>query len=461
LSSSTGFTTGVPGLDRLLGALEPPYTLLVAGHPGAGKTTLATTICYSNAVRGRRCLYLTFYEDRAKYFRFMRRLGLDLESVESRGLFKFVRLPQTLDVEAVVGELNRMLAEGFEVVVVDSITTLLEPVAGNAERRAWLLNYFYQLPTAINGLLVLLAELPFGEERLGLGSVEFVADAIVVLKHRVEEGFLTRLVEVRKARGAPIHVAETYFTIAEGTGLQVFTPPVLEEPPAEEEEVPALGLPGGAAKFRRGLVVNAFYPPEPGAGLNTLLVVLAFAVRGGMRALVVSYIHSARVLREAVIRRLAEYGLPAEKVGRLLDRHVEFVALNPFAHSLTQLVARELTIIEQRKPDIVVFWGVHIPTYASRATELKELFNELAYLKSRGIAVVRAGPCLDESVCDTEVSISDVTYRIVREFGEDGSAQTRLYVYERFKKPRVFPGAVAEEALRESIEVLREYAERL
>jgi len=40
-----------------------------------------------------------------------------------------------------------------------------------------------------------------------------------------------------------------------------------------------------------------------------------------MRALVVSYTHSARVLREAVARRLAECGLPAEKVGRLLERY--------------------------------------------------------------------------------------------------------------------------------------------
>jgi len=461
LGTPAGFTTGVPGLDRLLGVLEPPYTLLVAGHPGAGKTTLATTICYSNAVRGRRCLYLTFYEDRAKYFRFMRRLGLDLESVESRGLFKFVRLPQTLDVEAVVGELNRMLAEGFEVVVVDSITTLLEPVAGNAERRAWLLNYFYQLPTAINGLLVLVAELPFGEERLGLGSVEFVVDAIVVLKHRVEEGFLTRLVEVRKARGAPIHVAETYFTITEGVGLQVFTPPVLEEPPSEEGGALVPEVPGEAMKFRRGLAVNAFYPPEPGAGLDALLEVLTFAAKGGMRVLVVSYTHSAQILHEAVARRLTEYGLPAEKVGKLLERHMEFVALNPFAHSLTQLVARELTIIEQRKPDIVVFWGVHIPTYTNRVVGFKELFNELAYLKSRGMTVVRVGPCIDESVCDTEASISDVTYRFVREFGRDGSVETRLYVYERFKKPRVFPGTVAEEVVKRCLEILREYIERL
>jgi len=264
MGSAEGLTTGIPGLDSLVGRVEPPYTLLVAGHPGSGKTTLATTVCYANALRGRRCLYLTFYEDRDKYFRFMKRLGLDLESAESRGLFRFVRLPQTLDVEAVVSEVNKMLTEGFEVVVVDSITALMEPLAGSAERRAWLLNYFYQLPIAMNGLLILVAELPFGEERLGLGSVEFVADAIVVLKHRVEDGFLTRLVEVRKARGAPIHVAETYFTIAEGAGIVVFAPPVLADLPPEGGELVASEELKEFTRLRRGFVVNFLYPRSPG-----------------------------------------------------------------------------------------------------------------------------------------------------------------------------------------------------
>jgi circadian clock protein KaiC len=87
MKSVVRFTTGIPGLDVLLGEIAAPYTLLIAGHPGAGKTTVATTICYANALRGRKCLYMSFYEDREKYYRFMKHLGIDLEAVEAKGLY--------------------------------------------------------------------------------------------------------------------------------------------------------------------------------------------------------------------------------------------------------------------------------------------------------------------------------------------------------------------------------------
>jgi len=189
--------------------------------------------------------------------------------------------------------------------------------------------------------------------------------------------------------------------------------------------------------------------------------VLAVAARNGMRALVVSYTHPAPVLREVVERRLSEYGLSTEEVGELLDRHMEIVALNPFAHSLTQLIARELMLIEQRKPDIVVFWGVHVPTYTNHAAGFKELFNELMYLKSREVTVVRVGPCLSEEVCNAETSISDVAYRFVRVLGEGANLDTRLYIYERFKEPRVVPGSVFGEVVLRRVRLLKEYAERL
>jgi hypothetical protein len=141
---------------------------------------------------------------------------------------------------------------------------------------------------------------------------------------------------------------------------------------------------------------------------------------------------------------------------------MEIVALNPFAHSLTQLAARELTIIEQRKPDIVLFWGIHLPRSSDGyVAVLKELFNELMYLKSRGITVLRAGPCLNEEVCNAETSISDLTARFVREFREDGSAQTKIYFYKRFEEPRMFPSSVVSEFMKRCVEILREYSKKV
>ncbi len=461
MSDVKKFVMGVPGLDKLVGEVETPYTLLVAGHPGAGKTTLVTTVCYANALQGRKCLYVTFYEDRGRFFKFMKRLGLDLESVESNGLFRFVRLPQVLSFEQAVEGLSKVVTEEYDVVVIDTITALLGPIKENAEKRAWLLNYFYQLPTVLNNFLILVAELPFGEEKLGLDPIEFVADAMLLLKHRVEDGFLTRVIEVRKMRGTPVHIAETYFTIAEGTGMIVFTPPVLAELPRESEEIITFEEYMKFIRFRKGYVINVFYPPEPGAGLDTLLWVLTVAIKNNMRILVVSYTNPESVLREALKNKLMEYGLSDERADKLLDKYLSIAALNPFAYSLTQLIARELTIIERVKPDIVVFWGVHIPSYVRYVDELRELFNELTYLKSKNVTTIRVGSCLNEDVCNTETAISDVTLRFARVFKRDGSIDTRLYVYERFKEPVVLPSKAVTGFVRSCGKIVKELADKL
>ncbi|MDW8082945.1 MAG: ATPase domain-containing protein [Sulfolobales archaeon] len=72
------FSVGIEGLDRILGYMKTPYLLVIAGHPGAGKTTLASTICYKNALLGRKCLYISFYEDKERLYSYMSHIGIDL-----------------------------------------------------------------------------------------------------------------------------------------------------------------------------------------------------------------------------------------------------------------------------------------------------------------------------------------------------------------------------------------------
>jgi len=226
----TGFVFGIGGLDKLLpGALHPGATIVVAGHPGAGKTTFATTLCYSNArYSSKKCLYISFQESKAKLFRVAKNLGMDLHDLESRDLFRFVGLPLVSVSEEVADSINRMLVEYRpDIVVIDSINAVLESVA-DLNKRAWLQNYFYQLAELINGLAIIITELPFGEEKLGLGAIEFVSDALFILKHYVRGGKVSRVLEIRKARGAPIQVAEVPFQIAEGVGIKVFVPPDAE-----------------------------------------------------------------------------------------------------------------------------------------------------------------------------------------------------------------------------------------
>ena len=52
--------TGVPGLDQILGGGVPEFSFnVIAGAPGAGKTTLAQQIMFALASRERPALYFT------------------------------------------------------------------------------------------------------------------------------------------------------------------------------------------------------------------------------------------------------------------------------------------------------------------------------------------------------------------------------------------------------------------
>src|SRR3954469_18247261 len=73
-SSIRQITTGVPGLDAVLGGGVPEYSFnLIAGGPGAGKTTLAQQILFANATTERPGLYFTVLgEPTLKMIRYQR-----------------------------------------------------------------------------------------------------------------------------------------------------------------------------------------------------------------------------------------------------------------------------------------------------------------------------------------------------------------------------------------------------
>jgi circadian clock protein KaiC len=53
-------STGVPGLDEILGGGLPEYSFnIIAGAPGGGKTTLAHQMLFANATSEQPALYFT------------------------------------------------------------------------------------------------------------------------------------------------------------------------------------------------------------------------------------------------------------------------------------------------------------------------------------------------------------------------------------------------------------------
>jgi circadian clock protein KaiC len=82
-TSSTAFiSTGIPGLDNVLGGgLTRDRLYLVEGDPGAGKTTLALQYLAEGAARGETVLYITLAETEVELRAVAQAHGMSLDGV--------------------------------------------------------------------------------------------------------------------------------------------------------------------------------------------------------------------------------------------------------------------------------------------------------------------------------------------------------------------------------------------
>lgn len=163
---------------------------------------------------------ISFQETEEKLFRLMKNLGMDFSELEKQGLYSYVKIPVVKKPEDIVEFINKVIGDiNPKIIAIDSISVLLESVKAD-DKRAWLQNYFYMLPEMINGLLILIAEIPVDKEKIDLGSIEFVADIVLIMKYKVERGLLSRVIEIRKARNSPLSIVEIPFRITRGKGMR-------------------------------------------------------------------------------------------------------------------------------------------------------------------------------------------------------------------------------------------------
>ena len=99
--------TGVPGLDAVLGGGVPELSFnLIAGGPGAGKTTLTQQIVFANATPERPGLYFTVLgEPTLKMIRYQRQFDF----FEPERVGRDIHL-LNLSAEAMAGDLDGVLA---------------------------------------------------------------------------------------------------------------------------------------------------------------------------------------------------------------------------------------------------------------------------------------------------------------------------------------------------------------
>jgi circadian clock protein KaiC len=219
--------TGVPGLDAVLGGglCESSFNL-IAGGPGAGKTTLTQQLFFANATKERPAIYFTVLgESTVKMLRYQQQFAFFDPSLVPSAI-RFVNLSEEAmhaDLDAV---LERIVTEVTKtepaLVAVDSFRTIGGQYrSGDPESIKALERFIQRLAQQLTSWEVtsfLVGEYSGEEQRHPIFTV---ADGILWLSEDVDRNSAVRKLRVAKVRGrAPMPGLHT-FRIT-GDGVQVF-----------------------------------------------------------------------------------------------------------------------------------------------------------------------------------------------------------------------------------------------
>ena len=205
--------TGIPSLDRIIeGGLCRGDTIIVAGQPGTGKTTLGLQFLSYGALKcGENGVYASVIESADKLKRNAKRYGWDLDRLEKEGKMQIVSLQSTMKagvstaLETVLESLHDINAKRL---VFDSLSALMTAFESNAEARSFL-HIMVKFLEGANCTTLMISEVPWGKRQLGTNFEEFLGDGLVILDATFDNSRVHRRIYVPKMRGTE-HRLEGY-----------------------------------------------------------------------------------------------------------------------------------------------------------------------------------------------------------------------------------------------------------
>jgi circadian clock protein KaiC len=222
-------STGIPGLDEMMGGGIPAGdSLVLAGPTGTGKTTFAMKFVAAGLAAGETAVIAIFEEHPDVYIERAKSVDVDIRKAIAEDKLNIIYLrPLDLSVDETLEEIRSAVQRiGATRVVIDSISGFemaLAPAFREDFRES-----LYRLIGALTGLGVTMfstVEVISGERDPGLQvtgyQVSFLTDDIISLRYMEIEGELQKALVVMKMRGSA-HSREfrTYELTARGVQLQ-------------------------------------------------------------------------------------------------------------------------------------------------------------------------------------------------------------------------------------------------
>jgi len=244
--SATRVSTGIPGLDSILhGGFIKGTNILVLGGTGTGKTIFCTQYLYNGAtIYNEPGVYVTF-EERPKELRLeAKQFNWDLRALEEKNRLVIIdaasskasipsdeayAIHRDLDMNILAQEIYRATRKvDAQRVAIDSLSA----IGIKFEDSTAIRTSIYKLSTLLRELnvtSVMTSEMPYESgsgQTSRFGVEEYVAQGVIVLYLREEDGELRRSLVAQKLRASshslrryPFEVSSRGITVMPGGGL--------------------------------------------------------------------------------------------------------------------------------------------------------------------------------------------------------------------------------------------------
>jgi circadian clock protein KaiC len=389
-------TSGVPNLDTILGGGFPEYSFnLIAGDPGAGKTTLCHQIMFANASPDRPALYFTVIgEPPIKMLRYQQQFTF-FDPAKLDDSIHFVNLSReaTEDfgkaLEAILAEVDR---RNPGIVIVDSFRSLTLSAAPAADGRMDIALFLQRLTlhlTSLQATTFLVGEYAQHEPRDY--SVFTIADGVVWLSQIVNRNSMVRKIQAIKMRGQETQPGLHTVRIT-GDGVSVF--PRMVKPIETDLKLQAMrhvssGIEGLDEMLGGGIVAgSALLVSGPaGSGKSTVAIqFLAEGVKQGEPGVLAMF-------EETPLKYLEQaqgFGIDLQKMSD--DRTVKQVYLRPLDLSVDEtLYEIQMAVKEVGAKRVVIdsLTGLEIALAPSFEQDFREsLYRLIGALTGDGITIL-------------------------------------------------------------------------
>jgi len=215
-ASSERVSSGIPGLDTMLGAkgFFRASSVLVTGTAGTGKSSVAASFVNSACKRGERAMYFAFEESESQILRNMLSLGMPLERwIQRKRLQISAVRPTSMGLENHLAVMCKAIEDYRpSIVVVDPITNLIS-VGTALSVKAMLTRLIDLLKT--HQITALFTNLSISGEEITSTEISSLMDAWLSLKEVEIDGVRQRIMYVLKARGMAHSNRVHRFTISD------------------------------------------------------------------------------------------------------------------------------------------------------------------------------------------------------------------------------------------------------